>query len=99
MNDYGMTIRDTYSRISDSELDRIVTYVQHENPNCGYRMMQGYVAQLGHKVQQNRIRESMARTDPLGVMSRWCTTVQRRSYSVSSPNALWHIDGHHRLIR
>lgn len=99
MNDYGMRIRDTYSRISDSELDRIVTYIQHENPNCGYRMMQGYTAQLGHRVQQNRIRESMARTDPQGVISRWCTTVRRRSYSVSSPNALWHIDGHHRLIR
>ena len=91
--------RDLYSRISDSELDRIVTSVQHEHPNSGYRMMQGYVARLGHRVQQTRIRESMARTDPDGVLSRWFTAVHRRSYYVSTPNALWHIDGHHRLIR
>lgn len=100
MCEFGIRIRDKYSDISDQELDRMVTLVQHQNPNCGYRMMQGYVAmQLGHKVQQTRIREAMARTDPEGVVSRWCFTIHRRCYSVSSPNALWHIDGHHRLIR
>ena len=99
MCEHGIRIRDRYSNISDQELDRIITMVQHQNPNCGYRMMQGYVARLGHKVQQTRIREAMARTDPEGLVSRWCFTVQRRCYSVSSPNALWHIDGHHRLIR
>lgn len=99
MREYNMTIRSRYSDISDEELDRIVTSVEHRNPNCGYRMMQGYVARLSHTVQQTRIRESMARTDPEGVVSRWCNTVHRRCYSVSSPNALWHIDGHHRLIR
>lgn len=99
MSECGMRIRDRYSTTSNSELDRIVTMVQYNNPNCGYRMMRGYLIRLGHCVQQSRIRESMARTDPEGVLSRWCTTVHRRCYSVSSPNALWHIDGHHRLIR
>ena len=99
MCDFGMRVRDRYSVISNQELDRIVTLVQHQNPNCGYRMMQGYVSRLGHKVQQTRIREAMARTDPEGLVSRWCYLVHRRCYSVSSPNALWHIDGHHRLIR
>ena len=96
MYGYDMRIRDTCSSISDVELDRIITTIQHENPNCGYRMMQGYLTRLGHRIQQSRVRESMVRTDPEGVR---CTTVQRRCYSVSSPNALWHIDGHHRLIR
>lgn len=99
MSEYDMRVRDRYSDISDQELDRVITMVQHRNPNCGYRMMQGHVARLGHRVQQVRIREAMARTDPDGVMSRWFYTVHRRCYSVSSPNALWHIDGHHRLIR
>ena len=99
MSEYGIMIRDQYSTLTDTELDRIVTLVQHNNPNCGYRLMRGYLARLGHRVQQCRIRESMARTDPLGVMSRWCNTVQRRQYSVASPNQLWHIDGNHRLIR
>ncbi len=91
-----MLIRDRYSTISNSELDRIISTVQHNNPN---RIMQGYLNRLGHRVQQSRIREAMVRTDPEGVLSRWFTTVHRRSYSVTSPNALWHVDGHHRLIR
>lgn len=99
MCECGIQIRDRYSDVSNQELDRMVTLVQHRNPNCGYRMMQGYLARLGHKVQQTRVREAMSRTDPEGIVSRWCYTVQRRCYSVSTPNALWHIDGHHRLIR
>ena len=99
MSEYGMTIRNIYSSISDEELDRIVTFVQHQNKNCGYRMMQGYLQRLGHKVQQTRVRESMARTDPEGLANRWSYAVHRRSYSVATPNALWHLDGHHRLIR
>ena len=37
--------------------------------------------------------------DPEGVTLRWSYTVQRRKYSVYGPNALWHIDGQHGLIR
>lgn len=99
MSEYGIMIQDQYSTLSYTELDRIVTSIQHNNPNCGYRLMQGYLARLGYRIQQCRIRESMARTDPLGMISRWCNTVQRREYSVASPNQLWHIDGNHRLIR
>ena len=61
---YRLLIRSQYSTISDSELDRILTSVHHSNPNCGYRMMQGYLARLGHRVQQCRVPDSMARTDP-----------------------------------
>ena len=99
MCEYDLRVRDLYSSISDSKLDRLITSIQHENPNFGYRMMQGYLLSHGHRVQQNRVRESMTRTDPEGVLSHWCTTIQCRCYSVSSPNALWHIDGHHKLMR
>ena len=99
MSEYGIMIRSQYSTLSDSELDRVVTSIQHSNPNCGYRMMQGYLARLGHRVQQCRVRESMARIDPLGMISRWCNTIQTRHYSVAAPNELWHIDGNHHLIR
>jgi hypothetical protein len=27
-----------------------------------------------------------------------CTMIQRWQYKVSRPNALWHMDGHHKLI-
>ena len=100
MSEFGILIRDQYSNISDEVLDRTVAIIQRQYPNCGYRMMQGYLRRLNHRVQQGRVRESMARTDPQGViLSIWCHTVVRRTYSVQSPNALWHIDGNHCLIR
>ena len=41
----------------------------------------------------------MIRVDPINVCMRRMRVIQRRSYSVPGPNALWHIDGHHSLIR
>ena len=61
--------------------------------------MQGHLLQEGHRVQQYRIRESLFRVDPEGVSIRWASTVQCRTYSVTSPLALWHFDGNHKLIR
>lgn len=34
-----------------------------------------------------------------GVEMRKKTALKRREYSVAGPNALWHIDGNHKLIR
>ena len=41
----------------------------------------------------------MHRVDPEGVVLRWREAIQQRKYRVSSPLALWHIDGNHKLIR
>lgn len=41
----------------------------------------------------------MIRIDPLKRMVWWQQVVLRRSYSVKRSNSLWHIDGHHSLIR
>ena len=37
--------------------------------------------------------------DPYSVAMRWMDTLVRREYHVTSPNALWHVDGNHKLIR
>ena len=50
-------------------------------------------------VQRRRIRESMARVDPRNTVLRWGITISRRIYRVPWPNSLWHLDGHHSLIR
>lgn len=39
------------------------------------------------------------RVDPAGVRRRFRQVLHRREYSVPMPNSLWHIDGHHKLIR
>ena len=50
-------------------------------------------------MQRSRLRESVVRVDPVRRMIRWQQVVSRRSYSVERSNSLWHIDGHHILIR
>lgn len=96
---YGLSVRSLYSDISNVDLDALVRHVQHHHAECGYRLMMGHLRSLGYRVQENRVRSSMMRTDPEGTISRWITRIQRRSYSVACPNSLWHIDGNHRLIR
>ena len=34
----------------------------------------------------------------VGTALRWNQVLYRRKYSVPGPNALWQIDGHHKLI-
>ena len=41
----------------------------------------------------------MYRVDPLGVEQRSRHILHRRKYHVPGPNSVWHIDGHHKLIR
>lgn len=50
-------------------------------------------------MQRSGVRECLARLDPRNTALRWAVTVSRRVYSVPWPNSLWHLDGHHSLIR
>ena len=43
--------------------------------------------------------ESLIRIDEAAVAMRWSQVIRRRVYQVPGPNALWHIDGNHKLIR
>ena len=61
--------------------------------------MYGYLLSLNIRVQFSRVRESQSRVDPEGSMMRRLFSLRRRSYSVCGPQHLWHIDGHHKLIR
>lgn len=85
--------------MDDSQLDEIIVQASNEHPGIGIRMLQGYLTSSGHRVQRERIRLSLLRIDPIGVVQRWKHTVRRRKYRVKSPLSLWHIDGHHKLIR
>jgi hypothetical protein len=37
--------------------------------------------------------------DNLGLVLRHRKIIKRRVYHVKRPNALWHLDGHHKMIR
>ena len=99
IREHGLVNLLPYSTISDEDLDGVVRDVQALFPNIGYRRMLGELTRRGIVIQHARVRASMIRTDPEGAVLRWMDTIQRRSYSVYGPNALWQIDGHHKLIR
>ena len=61
--------------------------------------MIGWFRCHGIRVQKERIRLSLARVDQLGQALRNHRTIDRRIYETPRSNALWHLDGHHKLIR
>ena len=89
----------TYSGIGDEQLDSIVIDAQNNHPGIGLRMLMGHVRSRSLRIQWERVRQSLLRTDPSGVYQRWRQSIKRRVYRVSGPLALWHIDGNHKLIR
>ena len=89
----------TYSNIGDEQLDNVVRDSQSSHPGIGLRMLMGHLRGKGYRVQWERVRQSLLRTDPAGVHQRWRDSICRRKYSVAGLLALWHIDGNHKLIR
>lgn len=89
-----------FSDISNADLDNLIRSYRESRPECGQRYIIGSLRQQGLRVQKERVRESLARIDRLGQTLRRRATekTQRKQYKVSRPNALWHIDGHHKLI-
>lgn len=101
LSEYSLSITDRYADISNEALDNHVMEVFQMFPNCGYRRMLAFLETKGLRVQEKRVRESMHRVDPEGVLLRTLElqTTHRRGYNVYSPRALFHIDGNHKLIR
>ena len=88
-----------YTSISDFELDRAVEYIKNMHPNDGERLLIGHLRRMEIVVPRARVRGSIHRVDPVSTALRRSIAIRRRTYWVSGPNALWHIDGHHKLIR
>jgi hypothetical protein len=87
-----------YSDISNNDLDDIIRKFRRTKPLLGINYAIAHVANLGIRVQDRRIRQSIQRTGGLSAALRHPHRIQRTQYRVPRPNALWHIDGHHKLI-
>ena len=96
---YGIEEEAGFTEISDAQLNHIAHQFIIHHPNCGERSFHGYLRQMGLRVLRCRVRNSLQAVDPRGVRSRFRRALHRRVYSVPMPNSLWHIDGHHKLIR
>lgn len=88
-----------FSQLSDDELDNLIRGYREQRPTSGIRYVIGYLRRLGLKVQRHRVISSVKRVDGLGTAMRRRIAIRRRRYAVRRPNALWHCDGHHKLIR
>lgn len=88
-----------FSELSDEDLDILVKTFCATKPESGIRYLIGFLQRHGLRVQQKRVLSSISRVDRLGrTLRRRRTQAPRRQYKVARPNALWHIDGHHKLI-
>ena len=91
-----------FSNISVPELDQIIAaFRQQHDYRTGSQYVIGHIRDRGFRVQRCRIRASIKRVDRLGQSLRRAAQqkVVRRTYTVARPNALWHIDGYHKLIK
>ena len=99
MTCFGLSVRETYSQISDDELEDLVREIQQDHPNWGNRLMYGCLLAKGIQLPHQRVREVQSRIDPEGSIMRRLRFLNRRKYSVRGPQWLWHMDGNHKLIR
>ncbi|CAJ0826150.1 4956_t:CDS:2 [Entrophospora sp. SA101] len=88
-----------YTNISNDDLDNEIRNIQREQPFSGQIIIAGVLRSRGIRVHRQRLRESLNRVDAWGMVQRWSNIIPRRVYQVAGPNALWHIDGNHKLIR
>ncbi len=85
MSENNMSIRSTYSQLSDNQLEEVITDIQRLFPNCGNRQMYGHLISRGIRVQYHRVQETQSRVDPEGSVLRRLQIMRRRCYSVPGP--------------
>ncbi len=98
-SEYGLMDTYNFTNIPDRDLDRQVTLIKNLMPEVGQSMVKGALQARQIYVSFSRVQESITRVDPVATALRWSALISRRTYSVSGPNALWHMDGNHKLVR
>ena len=83
-----------HSAITEAQLEVTVRRIKEEYPNDEEIMVAGHLLKQGIRVQCAKLR-----IDPHGVVERISVAVRRREYHAKGPNEVWHIDGHHKLIK
>ena len=89
--------RQPFSTMSNLQLDSTIKKFKDSHPNAGIRYIRGFLLQQGIRVQRSRIVASLDRVDDVAKVVVRNKTIKRREYKSARPNALWHMDGHHKL--
>ena len=90
---------DGFTNVSELELDELLRDIKVGSPNFGEVMLQGRLLHIGIKVSRAVLRAAIHRVDHANTVQRQSHVISRRVYSVSQPNAVWHIAGNHKMIR
>ena len=85
--------------ISDDELKELISALIHHAPAVGQATMWERLERIGVFVARDRVRKMINAVSPDKSLQRLMSRPQRRKYQVSRANALWHIDGNHKLIK
>ena len=99
LDEEGVSRHTRYTEISDADLDIVIEEIKRNHHNDGERLLIGHLAAQGIIVARACVRASIHRVDPVNTALRRSVTVRRRVYHAAGPNAVWHVDGHHKLIR
>jgi len=91
-------IYQNFSAITEPEIDTLIRHLK-EKPTTGIRYVIGYFRQNGIQIQRWQIWMSFYRMDQLGQTLQNWDVIKHQKYKVPWPNYLWHMDGHHKLIR
>ena len=90
---------DKFTSLTDEQLDAVVLNIKETHPHDGEVLVQGHLRSINVQVPRQALRNSIHRIDSSGVAERSTSTIRRRIYSVPHPNFVWHLDGHHKLIK
>ena len=93
-----LNIASTFTDITDNALFDEIEDILRLTPYSGESYVRGALRGRGIWVQRYRVRDTLARIDPVGRAVRRTYEICRRTYNVHTPNQLWHIDSHHKLI-
>jgi hypothetical protein len=89
--------KQSHSRLSDEDLDTLVEEFKRRRPTTGLSYLRGHLLQKGLRIQRGRLLASISRVDGIRKELRKNSIIKRRKYVSPRPNAVWHIDGHHKL--
>ena len=97
IKEFNLTIQRT--QITEAELDQVTLLYVQRYPNAGQKSYSAFLLDQGIYISRQKVRDSLLRVDPSGVMQRFKKAIKRRRYHVPGPNSVWHLDGYHKLIR
>ena len=88
-----------FSSLTNDELDRVIKIYKSLRPNSGLRYTMVFLHRHGLQVQRECIRMSLQHVDGLGHALRCNDTIMHWTYISRMSNAVWHLDGLHKLIQ